>query len=69
MLSKLFKENFSFADSTEVEFNLPVRHFTSFRQAAEEAAISRFYGGIHYMPAIKNGIEEGKKLECLLRKN
>ena len=61
MLTKLFGENFSFADSTEIEFGLPVRHFKSFKFAAEEAAISRFYGGIHYMPSIKNGMEEGNK--------
>lgn len=62
MLTKLFGENFSYTDSTEVEFGLPVRHYKSFKYAAEEAAISRFYGGIHYMPAIINGAEEGKKL-------
>lgn len=62
MLTKLFGDNFSFADSTEVEFNLPVRHFKSFKLAAEEAAISRFYGGIHYMPSIKNGMKEGNRI-------
>jgi hypothetical protein len=62
MLTKLFGENFSFADSTEVEFGLPVRHFKSFAHAAEEAAISRLYGGIHYMPAIKNGVQEGNEI-------
>ncbi len=62
MLTKLFGDNFSFADSTEVEFNLPVRHFKSFKRAAEEAAISRFYGGIHYMPSIKNGMKEGNRI-------
>lgn len=62
MLEKIFGENFSFADSTELEFGIPVRHFTSFKQAAEEAAISRFYGGIHYMPSIVNGCEEGRKI-------
>lgn len=59
MLTKLFGDNFAFADSTEEEFGLPTRNFTSFKQAAEEAAISRFYGGIHYMPAIANGQDEG----------
>ena len=59
VLTELFGEKFAFADSTETEFGLPVRHFDSFKQAAEEAAISRFYGGIHYMPAIVNGQEEG----------
>ncbi|MDQ3279423.1 MAG: phosphatidic acid phosphatase, partial [Bacteroidota bacterium] len=62
MLSKIFTDNFLFADSTELEFGIPVRHFTSFQQAAEEAAISRLYGGIHYMPSIVNGFEEGRKI-------
>lgn len=58
-LTQLFGKNFSFADSSEVEFGLPVRYFSSFIEAANEAAISRLYGGIHYMPAIKNGQEQG----------
>jgi hypothetical protein len=62
ILTNIFGENFDYADSTEVEFKIPVRHFTSFKQASEEAAISRFYGGIHYMPAIVNGVQEGDKL-------
>ena len=59
ILGKLFGDNFDFADSTENEFGLPVRSFQSFKQAANEAAISRFYGGIHYMAAITNGLTEG----------
>lgn len=62
VLSKLFGNEFSFCDSTELEFGLPARNFTSFAQAAEEAAISRFYGGIHYMPAIVNGLKVGEDL-------
>jgi hypothetical protein len=59
VLTKLFGEHFQYADSTEIEFKIPLRSFTSFRQAAEEAGISRLYGGIHYMPSIKNGLKEG----------
>ncbi|TKK70212.1 vanadium-dependent haloperoxidase [Ilyomonas limi] len=59
VLTKLFGDHFSFVDSTELEFGLPPRTFRSFNDAAHEAAISRFYGGIHYMPAITNGFEEG----------
>lgn len=66
MLTKLFGENFSFADSTEVEFGLPVRHFTSFKQAAEEAAISRLYGGIHYRPSVINGTRQGTQLASFI---
>jgi hypothetical protein len=68
MLEKIFGQNFSYEDSTEVEFGLPVRQFTSFLQAAQEAAISRFYGGIHYMPAIENGVEEGKRIGTFMVK-
>ncbi|MET4082129.1 hypothetical protein ABIB40_002085 [Pedobacter sp. UYP30] len=61
-LTKMYGDHFAFADSTEVEFGLPVRHFKSFFDASSEAAISRFYGGIHYMPAITNGVEQGRLL-------
>ena len=60
ILTKIFGDNFNYTDSTEAEFGIAPRHFSSFNQAAEEAAISRFYGGIHYMPAIINGAEEGR---------
>ena len=59
-LTNLFGEDFSFVDSTEVRYGLPTRTFTSFTHAAEEAAISRLYGGIHYMPAITNGVQQGR---------
>jgi hypothetical protein len=62
VLTKLFGDNFSYTDSTEMEFELKPRNFTSFKQAAKEAAISRFYGGIHYMPSINNGITEGEMI-------
>jgi hypothetical protein len=62
VLSKYFGDNFSYEDDTEVEFDLPIRHFTSFRQAAEEASVSRLYGGIHYRDAITEGIWLGKKV-------
>lgn len=61
-LTKLFGENFSFLDSTEVEFGLPARSFNSFQEASEEAAISRLYGGIHYRPAIEHGMTEGRAI-------
>ncbi|HEY9489754.1 MAG TPA: vanadium-dependent haloperoxidase [Chryseosolibacter sp.] len=61
-LTKLFGDNFSFVDSTEVEFGLPARSFNSFNEASAEAAISRLYGGIHYRPAIDHGFVEGTDL-------
>jgi hypothetical protein len=65
-LTSIFGENFSFVDSTEVRYGLPVRSFNSFAEAAEEAAISRLYGGIHYMPAITNGVEQGRAVGQLV---
>jgi len=62
VLSHLFGDNYVFTDSTEVPFGLPARNFNSFYEASEEAAISRFYGGIHYMPAITLGVTQGKEL-------
>ena len=61
-LTELYGEPFSYVDSTEVAYGLPPREFTSFRQASEEAAISRLYGGIHYMPAIDNGVAQGRQV-------
>jgi membrane-associated phospholipid phosphatase len=62
VLSEQFGESVAFADSTEHEYGLPVRSFTSFKQAAEEAAISRLYGGIHYRRAITEGQAQGAKV-------
>lgn len=61
-LTKLFGDNFAFVDSTETQFGLPVRKYQSFAQAAEEASISRLYGGIHFRPALDNGLAQGRKV-------
>jgi hypothetical protein len=62
VLMGLFGEPFAFADSTEMEFGIPPRSFAGFGKAADEAAISRFYGGIHFKPAINYGLEEGYRI-------
>lgn len=62
MLTHLFGDDYKFIDSTEIPYGLPPRPFKSFRDAAEEAAISRLYGGIHYMPAIANGVKQGNNI-------
>ncbi|WP_375325585.1 vanadium-dependent haloperoxidase [Flagellimonas sp. GZD32] len=61
-LTSVFGDNFAFDDDTEVAYGLPVRSFTSFNQAADEAAMSRMYGGIHYRAAIEVGIKQGRDL-------
>jgi len=68
-LTKLYGEDFSFDDTTELEYGLPVRSFNSFIHASEEAAISRLYGGIHYMMAIDEGVSQGQKVGDFIAKN
>jgi hypothetical protein len=50
----------AFTDHTHDARGLPARSFTSVSEAAEEAAISRLYGGIHFRPAIERGLEQGR---------
>ena len=65
-LTDIFGEDFAFDDDTEVAYGLPVRSFTSFNQAADEAAISRMYGGIHYRAAVEVGVKQGRDLGTFL---
>src|SRR5210317_975524 len=62
MLSGVFGQTFAFQDSTERPYGLPDRSYPSFTAASDEAAISRLYGGIHYMPAIELGVSQGRSL-------
>lgn len=69
VLSRYFGDNFKFSDTVEVRYGLPARTFESFQQAAVEAGISRFYGGIHFMDAIDNGRTQGLQVgEWVLQK-
>ncbi len=61
-LTSIYGDTFAFDDDTEVQYGLPVRSFTSFREAADEAAISRMYGGIHYRAAVEIGVKQGRDL-------
>ncbi|MSQ08302.1 MAG: phosphatase PAP2 family protein [Dehalococcoidia bacterium] len=51
-----------FTDKTHVNRGLEARRFSKLSQFADEAAVSRLYGGIHYRPAIEIGVEEGRKI-------
>ena len=62
VLTSIFGDNFAFDDDTEVKYDLPIRHFESFNRAADEAAISRMYGGIHYRAAVEIGVKQGRSL-------
>jgi PAP2 superfamily len=60
ILTQFFGENFRFDDKTHVREKLPVRSYASFHDAAQEAGISRLYGGIHFRAAIEQGLEQGR---------
>ncbi|MES2732286.1 MAG: vanadium-dependent haloperoxidase, partial [Bacteroidota bacterium] len=69
ILTHYLGDNFQYTDTVEERYGLEARHFTSFQQAAIEAGISRFYGGIHLMDAIDNGRTQGLKIgEWVLNK-
>lgn len=60
VLTAIFGEDFAFDDATHEDEGLPVRSFASFSAAAEEAALSRLYGGIHYRFSNDIGLEQGR---------
>jgi hypothetical protein len=62
ILTHFFGEHYNYTDTIENKYGLRPRSFNSFQQAAIEAGISRFYGGIHFMDAIDNGRTQGLKV-------
>ncbi len=60
VLTAFFGENFAFTDNTHEKDKLPNRSFKSFWDAANEAGISRLYGGIHFRAAIDRGLDQGR---------
>lgn len=62
VMTHYFGDNIHYTDSSELEFGVPNRSFTSVRQAANEAAISRVYGGIHFKHSCDVGHDEGIKV-------
>ena len=65
-LTSVFGENFKYTDTTENEFGIKPRSFTSFKQAADENNWARFYGGIHFHPSCIVSTEYGQKVGNLV---
>jgi hypothetical protein len=61
-----FGDNLSIRDTSLVEFGIKARNLKSFRLAAEEAAMSRLYGGIHYRFDNEEGLKAGKQIGSLI---
>lgn len=66
VLTSIYGENFSFHDDSDKAYIGMERDFTSFHQAAAEAAISRVYGGIHYRTGMDAGAQQGKAVAKVL---
>jgi PAP2 superfamily len=62
VLTHLFGDNFAFQDTSDLRYIGMQRHFNSFIQASDETAMSRFYGGIHYLNSSLTGAVQGKKI-------
>lgn len=60
VLTAAFGDNFAFDDYAHEDEGLPVRSYPSFWAAAEEAGISRLYGGIHYRFGVEEGLTQGR---------
>lgn len=60
VLEKLFGADTPFTDNTHNDRGWGPRTFKSFKYAADEAALSRLYGGIHYRFSIEGGKAQGQ---------
>jgi len=60
VLTAFFGDNYAFEDNTGSPDGRNPRNYRSFHEAAEEAGISRLYGGIHFHSAIVDGLEQGR---------
>jgi hypothetical protein len=65
-MTSVFGDNFNYTDTTELEFGIDSRSFTSFRQAAQENNWARFYGGIHFHHSCLVSTEYGIKVGDLV---
>ena len=60
VLGSLFGPNTSFVDNTHNDRGWGPRSFKSFKAAADEAAASRMYAGIHYRFSSEGGKPQGQ---------
>jgi membrane-associated phospholipid phosphatase len=62
LLTKLLGDSIAFTDSSELAYDLPVRSFKSFNDAANEVSVSRVYGGIHYRFTCDSSLALGREI-------
>jgi len=62
VLASLYGDKVSFTDNAEEPFGMSPRNFTSLTEACDQAAMSRFWAGIHYRKAIEDGVVMGREI-------
>jgi hypothetical protein len=65
ILTEIFGDSYTFIDRTHedrTDIDGSPRTYSNFYNMAEEAAISRLYGGIHFQEAIDLGLEQGYQI-------
>lgn len=67
-LSSVLGDQVAYTDTSELEFGIKSRSFTSFRQAAEENIWARFYGGIHYHNSCVVSNQQGRQIGEFINK-
>lgn len=65
-LTSVFGDNFAYTDTTELEFGIKSRSYSSFRAAAIENNWARFYGGIHFHHSCVVSTQLGKEVGNLI---
>ena len=66
VLTHEFGDNFAFRDTSDKRYIGLQRDFKSFMQASDETAMSRFYGGIHYLNSSLAGAKQGRQVGELI---
>jgi hypothetical protein len=66
ILGRMYGNLTAFRDSSERGWGWPDRQFKSLDEAAYEVSMSRFYGGIHYLPSVLIGMRVGQQLGNLV---
>ncbi len=60
VLAAVLGDTIPFIDSTQVDVGQPARAFKNFSAARDEVAMSRIYAGLHYFPAVFDGVTQGQ---------
>ena len=60
VLIGLLGDTLAYVDSSQVDVGQPARPFASFTAARTEVAWSRVYAGVHYLPAVLDGLTQGR---------